>query len=71
VEHLISKQLATKRAAEITDRAQCSVLPSDLTQQMARLSSDTTYLAVVDRDGNEVSLIQSNSGAFGGCCGSF
>jgi gamma-glutamyltranspeptidase/glutathione hydrolase len=32
---------------------------------MARLSSDTTYLAVVDHEGNEVSLIQSNSGAFG------
>jgi gamma-glutamyltranspeptidase/glutathione hydrolase len=65
VEQLISKQLATKRAVEITDRAQCSVLPSDLTQQMARLSSDTTYLAVVDHEGNEVSLIQSDSGAFG------
>jgi gamma-glutamyltranspeptidase / glutathione hydrolase len=36
-----------------------------LTRQMARLSSDTTYLAVVDHEGNEVSLIQSNSGAFG------
>jgi gamma-glutamyltranspeptidase/glutathione hydrolase len=65
-EQLISKELAAKRAAQITDRAQCSVLPSDLTRQLARLSSDTTYLAVVDREGNEVSLIQSNSGAFGG-----
>jgi gamma-glutamyltranspeptidase/glutathione hydrolase len=41
------------------------VLPSELTEQLARLSSDTTYLAVVDREGNEVSLIQSNAGAFG------
>jgi gamma-glutamyltranspeptidase / glutathione hydrolase len=65
LEQLISKQLAAKRAAQITDRAQCNVLPSDLTQQLARLSSDTTYLAVVDHEGNEVSLIQSNSGAFG------
>jgi gamma-glutamyltranspeptidase / glutathione hydrolase len=65
VEQLISKELARKRAAEITDRAACTVLPSDLTRQMARLSSDTTYLAVVDHEGNEVSLIQSNSGAFG------
>jgi gamma-glutamyltranspeptidase/glutathione hydrolase len=64
-EQLISKQLATKRAAQITDRAQCSVSPSDLSQQLARLSSDTTYLAVVDHEGNEVSLIQSNAGAFG------
>jgi gamma-glutamyltranspeptidase/glutathione hydrolase len=37
-----------------------------LTDQLAKLSSDTTYLAVVDRDGNEVSLIQSNDGNFGG-----
>ena len=33
--------------------------------QLSRQSSDTTYLAVVDREGNEVSLIQSNAGAFG------
>jgi gamma-glutamyltranspeptidase / glutathione hydrolase len=65
VRELISKELATKRASEITDRAACKVLPSGLTRQMARLSSDTTYLAVVDHEGNQVSLIQSNSGAFG------
>lgn len=65
VQELISKELAEKRAAEITDRAQCHPKPSDLTKQLARLSSDTTYLAVVDREGNEVSLIQSNAGAFG------
>jgi gamma-glutamyltranspeptidase/glutathione hydrolase len=65
VEQLISKQLAAKRATQITEHAQCNVLPSELSQQMARLSSDTTYLAVVDHEGNEISLIQSNSGAFG------
>lgn len=65
VEELISKELAAKRAAEITDRAQCHPAPSDLTKQLARLASDTTYLAVVDHEGNEVSLIQSNAGAFG------
>jgi gamma-glutamyltranspeptidase/glutathione hydrolase len=65
VEQLISKQLAAKRATQITEHAQCNVLPSELSQQMARLSSDTTYLAVVDHEGNQVSLIQSNSGAFG------
>ncbi|MFL6306723.1 MAG: gamma-glutamyltransferase family protein, partial [Candidatus Sulfotelmatobacter sp.] len=65
VEQLISKQLAAKRAATITDQARCNVLQSDLTQQLARLSSDTTYLAVVDHQGNQVSLIQSNAGAFG------
>ena len=62
---LISKSLAEKRAKLITDRAQCKALPSNIQDQLARLASDTTYLAVVDRDGNEVSLIQSNAGNFG------
>ncbi|MFZ0663987.1 MAG: gamma-glutamyltransferase [Acidobacteriaceae bacterium] len=63
---LISKQLAAKRAKLITDSAACNVLPSDLTEELKHQSSDTTYLSVVDREGNEVSLIQSNAGAFGG-----
>ena len=63
---LISKSLGKERAKLIGARANCNVLPSVLTDQLARLSSDTTYLAVVDRDGNEVSLIQSNDGNFGG-----
>lgn len=62
---LISKALADERAKSIQDRAHCDVLPSVLTDRLARLSSDTTYLSVVDREGNEVSLIQSDSGAFG------
>jgi len=65
VQELISKELAQKRAKLIQDRAQCNVLPSDIKQQLSRLTSDTTYLSVVDKDGNEVSLIQSNAGAFG------
>jgi gamma-glutamyltranspeptidase/glutathione hydrolase len=63
---LISKDLAAKRAKLISDKAACNVLPSDVSEQLAHLSSDTTYFSVVDRDGNEVSLIQSNAGAFGG-----
>jgi gamma-glutamyltranspeptidase/glutathione hydrolase len=62
---LISKQLAVARAKGITDRANCSVLPSEVNDQMERLQSETTYLATVDRDGDIVSLIQSNSGNFG------
>ena len=65
VKQLISKSLAAHRAKLIQPQAQCNVLPSDLNQQLSRLSSDTTYLSVVDRDGNEVSLIQSNAAAFG------
>ena len=63
---LISKDLAAERAKLITDKAACNVVPSAIQTSLARLTSDTTYLSVVDRDGNEVSLIQSNSGAFGG-----
>lgn len=62
---LISKALARRRAALIGPRAACQVLPSDLREALGRQSSDTTYLSVVDRDGNEVSLIQSNAGGFG------
>jgi gamma-glutamyltranspeptidase / glutathione hydrolase len=63
---LISKELAAKRAALIGPTAACHVLPSDLKEALSHQASDTTYLAVVDKDGNEVSLIQSNAGAFGG-----
>ena len=31
--------------------ATAAVLPSVLTDQLAKMGSDTTYLAVVDRDG--------------------
>ncbi len=66
VQELISKSLAAQRAKLITDKAACSVLPSKLNTELSHLSSDTTYLAVVDHEGDEVSLIQSNAGAFGG-----
>jgi gamma-glutamyltranspeptidase / glutathione hydrolase len=63
---LISKELAAKRAELIGPQASCHVLPSDLKTELSHQASDTTYLATVDKDGNEVSLIQSNAGAFGG-----
>ena len=57
---MLSKEYAKKRAAQIDPaKANCDVsagLPS---------AGDTTYLAVVDREGNEVSLIQSNYSEFG------
>ncbi len=62
---LISKSLADERAKLIGTRANCKVLPSVLNDQLNKLQSDTTYLATVDRDGDEVSLIQSNAGNFG------
>ena len=60
VTQLISKPFAAKRAALINaDKANCEVAPEALT------GSDTTYLSVVDREGNILSLIQSNYEAFG------
>jgi gamma-glutamyltranspeptidase/glutathione hydrolase len=41
------------------------VLPSELKESLAAKGSDTIYLSVVDRDGNIVSLIQSNYGGYG------
>lgn len=66
VEALLSKSLAKSRAATIGERAACNVVPSDIKAALAGQSSDTTYLTVVDREGNQVSLIQSVSSGFGG-----
>src|SRR5580698_99763 len=63
---LLSKDLANERAKLIHDRCNPLVLPSVVRDELARMGSDTTYLAAVDRDGNLVSLIQSNDGNFGG-----
>jgi gamma-glutamyltranspeptidase/glutathione hydrolase len=58
---LLSKDWAAQRAKQIDpDRAHCDVSAGELPG-----GSDTTYLSVVDRDGNMVSLIQSNYSAFG------
>ncbi len=62
VQGIISKQYAAARAALINpNRANCDVQPGD----PARYGSDTTYLTVVDQDGNIVSLIQSLFAQFG------
>jgi gamma-glutamyltranspeptidase/glutathione hydrolase len=60
VTQLLSKEYAAKRARLIDPtRANCAVTPRALSE------SDTTYLSVVDRDGNILSFIQSNYSAFG------
>ncbi len=59
---MISQRYAAKRAAEINmNRANCQASPG----MPGRADSDTMYLAVVDRNGNIVSLIQSLYEAFG------
>jgi gamma-glutamyltranspeptidase/glutathione hydrolase len=58
---LLSKDWAKQRAQLIdAEHAQCDVGAGEI-----RGGSDTTYLSVVDREGNMVSLIQSNYSAFG------
>ena len=60
VKGLLSKEYAAERAKQINpDNANCNPgIGSPAT-------SDTTYLSVVDKEGNIVSLIQSNYSAFG------
>ena len=58
---LLSKEWAKQRAQLIdAERAKCDIGAGELPG-----GSDTTYLSVVDRDGNMVSLIQSNYSGFG------
>jgi gamma-glutamyltranspeptidase / glutathione hydrolase len=65
-EQLLSKELARKRADFIDpNKAHCSVLPSELSAKLNATGRDTTYLTVIDQDGNIVSLIQSNYSSFG------
>jgi gamma-glutamyltranspeptidase / glutathione hydrolase len=61
VSTLLSKAWAEQRAKLIDPaHANCDVSAGEL-----RGGTDTTYLSVVDREGNMVSLIQSNFDAFG------
>jgi gamma-glutamyltranspeptidase/glutathione hydrolase len=60
VQELLSKEYASRRAKLIDPaHANCTVAPGALSR------SDTTYLTVVDREGNVLSLIQSNYNEFG------
>ncbi len=65
VEALISKEHAAERAKLIGERANCSVQPSQLPGATDSQGHDTIYMTVMDKDGNIVSLIQSNYSGFG------
>ena len=60
VKGLLSKEFGAQRASLINpEKANCNPAPGN------PATSDTTYLAVIDKDGNIASLIQSNYSAFG------
>jgi gamma-glutamyltranspeptidase/glutathione hydrolase len=61
VQALLSKEWAAQAAKSVNpEQANCDVPAGNLP-----MGNDTTYLSVVDREGNMVSLIQSNYNGFG------
>ncbi|HXW90019.1 MAG TPA: gamma-glutamyltransferase [Terriglobales bacterium] len=66
VKAMLSKDLATKRASLIKmDKAACEVVPSDIEKMLDDHGNSTIYLSAIDKDGNIVSLIQSNFAGYG------
>jgi gamma-glutamyltranspeptidase/glutathione hydrolase len=66
VKEMVSKELAKDRAKLIQmDKASCQVVPSQIEQQLDAHGKSTIYLSTIDKDGNIVSLIQSNFSGYG------
>jgi len=65
VQQLLSKERAAKRAKLIGARANCSVEADVVPGLSDAGGSDTIYMSTIDKEGNIVSLIQSNYSAFG------
>jgi gamma-glutamyltranspeptidase/glutathione hydrolase len=66
VKEMLSKDLAAKRAKLIQmDHAACQVVPSEITEKLNARGRETIYMSTIDKDGNIVSLIQSNYGGYG------
>jgi gamma-glutamyltranspeptidase / glutathione hydrolase len=66
VKEMLSKDLAAQRAKLIQmNQASCHIVPSDLSQKLTSRGSETIYMSTIDKDGNIVSLIQSNYGGYG------
>jgi len=66
VDALLSKPRAEGRAKLIdAQKAACKVEPAKLEGVTDAQGSDTIYMSVIDKDGNIVSLIQSNYSGFG------
>jgi gamma-glutamyltranspeptidase/glutathione hydrolase len=66
VDALLSKPRAAERARLVdASKAACQVEPAHLAGVTDAEGSDTIYMSVIDKDGNIVSLIQSNYSGFG------
>jgi gamma-glutamyltranspeptidase/glutathione hydrolase len=66
VTEMLSKDLAERRAGLIRmDKASCAVLPSEISQNLNAKGRETIYLSTIDKEGNIVSLIQSNYAGYG------
>jgi gamma-glutamyltranspeptidase/glutathione hydrolase len=66
VSQLISKDLAAQRARLIDmQKASCQVVPSNIESELDKHGNSTIYLSTIDKDGNIVSLIQSNYAGYG------
>ncbi len=66
VQQLISKELGDERAKLIEmNHAACQVVPSDVEKMLDAHGKTTIYLSTIDKDGNIVSLIQSNYAGYG------
>jgi gamma-glutamyltranspeptidase / glutathione hydrolase len=66
VKEMVSKDLAKDRAKLIQmDKAACMVVPTKIEQRLEAHGTSTIYLSTIDKDGNIVSLIQSNFAGYG------
>jgi gamma-glutamyltranspeptidase/glutathione hydrolase len=66
VKQMLSKDLAVQRAKLIQmDKAACQVVPADIEKMLDAHGNSTIYLSTIDKDGNIVSLIQSNFAGYG------
>ncbi|HEX6803415.1 MAG TPA: gamma-glutamyltransferase [Terriglobales bacterium] len=65
VEQMLDKRRAAARAKLIGERANCDVQADTIPGYSDGPGGDTIYMSAIDKDGNIVSLIQSNFSAFG------
>src|SRR5450755_1288132 len=66
VSEMLSKDLGKRRASLINmDKASCKVLPSEINETLAAHGNETIYMSAIDKEGNIVSLIQSNYSGYG------